>query len=295
MHNAATRRTSHTRRAASAAVAATITRRGSSRRFSSNIAMLGKTILSDEITDKSAWEEEDNNDDKDEEEKEEEVTPDGDTENETGAEPLLDSFDAHIVVSVLTATASFAALFETNSLDEGTTRSSSSYMSLLHNVSVLTCSICSLSGIYATVVFSLSSIYGRAAVGTGRMDIYEEFLKSTETIRYKAFVMYLLSLILFIVLLVGTATEKIDQEYRIYFFSFLLFLSIFSYNDWNTIIKCAGPIFTADEDTNIQSQQSQQQPSPGIKKKIIKTAHLSLQREDSSTFQALFKPHHRTE
>ena len=291
MHNAATRRTSHTRRAASAAVAATITRRGSSRRFSSNIAMLGKTIISDEITDKSAWEEEDNNDDKDEEEEEEEVTPDGDTENETGAEPLLDSFDAHIVVSVLTATASFAALFETNSQDEGTTRSSSSYMSLLHNVSVLTCSICSLSGIYATVVFSLSSIYGRAAVGTGRMDIYEEFLKSTETIRYKAFVMYLLSLILFIVLLVGTATEKIDQEYRIYFFSFLLFLSIFSYNDWNTIIKCAGPIFTADKDTNIQSQQSQQQ----IKKKIMKTAHLSLQREDSSTFQALFKPHHRTE
>ena len=291
MHNAATRRTSHTRRAASAAVAATITRRGSSRRFSSNIAMLGKTIISDEITDKSEWEEEDNNDDKDEEEEEEEVTPDGDTENETGAEPLLDSFDAHIVVSVLTATASFAALFETNSLDEGTTRSSSSYMSLLHNVSVLTCSICSLSGIYATVVFSLSSIYGRAAVGTGRMDIYEEFLKSTETIRYKAFVMYLLSLILFIVLLVGTATEKIDQEYRIYFFSFLLFLSIFSYNDWNTIIKCAGPIFTADEDTNIQSQQSQQQ----IKKKIMKTAHLSLQREDSSTFQALFKPYHRTE
>ena len=285
MHNAATRRTSHTRRAASAAVAATITRRGRSRRFSSNISMLGKTILSDEINDKSAWEEEDNNDDKDEEEEEEEVTPDGDTENETGAEPLLDSFDAHIVVSVLTATASFAALFETNSQDEGTTRSSSSYMSLLHNVSVLTCSICSLSGIYATVVFSLSSIYGRAAVGTGRMDIYEEFLKSTETIRYKAFVMYLLSLILFIVLLVGTATEKIDQEYRIYFFSFLLFLSIFSYNDWNTIIKCAGPIFTADEDTNIQSQQ---QPSGGIKKKIIKTAHLSLQKEDSSTFQATF-------
>ncbi|OEU08144.1 hypothetical protein FRACYDRAFT_250373 [Fragilariopsis cylindrus CCMP1102] len=224
------------------------------------------------------------------------------TENETGAEPLLDSFDAHIVVSVLTATASFAALFETNSQDEGTTRSSSSYMSLLHNVSVLTCSICSLSGIYATVVFSLSSIYGRAAVGTGRMDIYEEFLKSTETIRYKAFVMYLLSLILFIVLLVGTATEKIDQEYRIYFFSFLLFLSIFSYNDWNTIIKCAGPIFTADEDTNIQSHQQQQQPSQqqqqpslGIKKKIMKTAHLSPQKEDSSTFQAPFKPHHRTE
>ena len=53
MHNAATRRTSHTRRAASAAVAATITRRGRSRRFSSNIAMLGKTIISDEILSKT--------------------------------------------------------------------------------------------------------------------------------------------------------------------------------------------------------------------------------------------------
>jgi hypothetical protein len=161
-------------------------------------------------------------------EEEEEVmtlTDGGNNKNEIGAEPLLDSFDSYIVVSVLTATASFAALFEANSEQQDNTNNNNNnnnnnntyYMSLLHNISVLTCTICSLSGIYATVVFSFSSIYGRTAVGTGRIDIYEEFLKSTGSIRYKAFLMYLLSLILFIVLLVITATEKIDKEYRLYF------------------------------------------------------------------------------
>jgi len=104
-----------------------------------------------------------------------------------------------------------------------------------------------LSGIYATVVFSFCSIYGRTAVGAGRYGVYKEFLRATGVIRYRAFLMYLLSLGSFIVLLVATATERIDKQYRIPFCAALLLLCVQSYRDWNHIIQCAAPIFAHDE------------------------------------------------
>jgi hypothetical protein len=263
MHNAATRRTSRKRRAAAAAAAAA----------EAQAAARGSVISTFTFADNE------------DEEDEMELRPNNgetetETETETGGaaaeqhEPLLDSFDSYIVVSVLTATASFAALFEaSNPNNENHADASSMTSIILHNISVLTCSICSLSGIYATVVFSFSSIYGRTAVGTGKIDIYEEFLINTEIIRYKAFLMYLLSLILFIVLLVITATTRIHNEYQLYFVTLLIILSIISYNDWNTIIKCAAPIF-ADEDNNVQKQQqpiSQSRSSPHAVGMLSKT------------------------
>ena len=158
---------------------------------------------------------------------------------EEGAESLLDSFDSYIVVSVLTATASFAALFEANLEDK---------FWGFHNAWVFICAICSLSGIYATVVFSLSSTYGRTAVGTGRVHIYETFYELTAVYRMRAFSMYLLSLVLFILLLIFTAVDRVEKRYRIPFLGFLLVLSIFTYHDWTTIMKAAGPIFAHQEE-----------------------------------------------
>ena len=179
---------------------------------------------------------------------------DGDGFGKNGAEPLLDSFDSYIVVSVLTATASFAALFEANPGEHEHPR-----MPILHNLTVLVCAICTLSGIYATVVFSFSSIYGRAAVGTGRMDVCETFLENTGPIRAKAFWMYLLSLVLFVVLLVFTATEKIDPDLRKPFLVLLMGLSALAYKDWNAIIVAAAPIFAANEEKSAQRQSAIEQ------------------------------------
>merc|ERR1712238_184744 len=102
----------------------------------------------------------------------------------------LDSFDSYIVVSVLTATASFEALFEGATPDD---EHGLTFSSVIHALFVVLCSISSLSGIYATVVFSFCSIYGRTAVGAGRYTVYKEFLHAPGVIRHRAFLMYLLS------------------------------------------------------------------------------------------------------
>lgn len=194
------------------------------------------------------------------------------------AEPILDSFDSYIVVSVLTATASFAALFEASSDhtdhdDLGT--------ELLKILFVLTCSISSLSGMYATVVFSFSSIYGRTACGTGQADVYEEFLTNTGTIRYRAFLMYMLSLVSFMALLVATATQRIDPLYRYPFALFLIVLSGLSLNDWNQVIKAASLIFKNDDDDDDENDDNNRQDVARLLKKRRQEAGTLLSKTKS--------------
>mmetsp|Transcript_550 Transcript_550/g.1361 ORF Transcript_550/g.1361 Transcript_550/m.1361 type:complete len:197 (-) Transcript_550:289-879(-) len=161
---------------------------------------------------------------------------------EEGAEPLMDSFDSYIVVSVLTATASFAAMFEASPDDKIYDQFPS-----VHTIWMATCSLCSLSGIYATVVFSFSSTYGHTAVGTGRVHIYEAFLESTAEYRRRAFNMYLLSLWSFITLLVMTAVERVETRFQWSFLAFLLAASLWMYRDWNAIMAAAAPIFDEEQ------------------------------------------------
>ncbi len=66
----------------------------------------------------------------------------------------LDSFDSYIVVSVLTATASFAALLDDNPQGD----KSLTQHPVARNIAIFLCAICSLSGIYSTVVFSFSNL-----------------------------------------------------------------------------------------------------------------------------------------
>ena len=151
----------------------------------------------------------------------------------------LDSFDSYIVVSVLTATASFAALLDDN--PEGD--KSLTQHPMARNIAIFICAICSLSGIYSTVVFSFSSIYGRTALGMGNTDACDAFLKATASMRKKAFYSYLMSLVLFIVLLVIAAVDKIDPQLEIPMVLMLAVLAAFVYRDWGQIIQAAGIIF----------------------------------------------------
>lgn len=156
-----------------------------------------------------------------------------------GVEHRMDSFDSYIVVSVLTATASFAALFELN--PDGTR------IAYYHDLEVVVCSLCTLLGIYATVVFSYSSTYGRTAVGTGRIQLYETFLEDTGPLRERAFKAYRWSLYMFMLLLILTAGARIVDRLQLPFVVILLGISALSYKDWKTITVAAGPIFAEEK------------------------------------------------
>lgn len=181
-----------------------------------------------------------------------EEEPNSTQSNPPLSEPRLDSFDSYIVVSVLTATASFAALLDDN--PEGD--KSLAQESLARNFAILICAICSLSGIYSTVVFSFSSIYGRTAIGMGKYEAYESFLSATAIMRKRAFHMYLLSLVLFIVLLVIAAVDKIDPQLEIPVVILLVVLSAMAYRDWSQIIVAAGVIFAPSSGSNKATNKS---------------------------------------
>jgi hypothetical protein len=198
-------------------------------------------------------EEDDDSDYEDEEEHKEKDAP--------LSAPRLDSFDSYIVVSVLTATASFAALLDDN--PEGD--KSLTQRAMARNVAILLCAVCSLSGIYSTVVFSFSSIYGRTAIAMRKYEAYETFLASTAPMRKRAFFAYLLSLILFIVLLIIAAVDKIDPQLEIPFAVCLVVLSGLVYRDWSHIIAAAGVIFAPPPTTATNCATKNREPSHRMK------------------------------
>ena len=188
------------------------------------------------------------------EEYDEHYCDDDDNNQEQAYKPndtRLDSFDSYIVVSVLTATASFAALLDDN--PEGD--KSLTQHPMARNIAIFICAICSLSGIYSTVVFSFSSIYGRTALGMGNVEACDAFLETTASMRKKAFYSYLMSLVLFIVLLVIAAVDKIDPQLEIPMVLMLAVLAAFVYRDWGQIIQAAGIIFVPPSNRKNQKQR----------------------------------------
>lgn len=188
--------------------------------------------------------------------------------NNSITEPRLDAFDSYIVVSVLTATASFAAIIDDSSSDNnGSTETTITETTthLARNLAILISATCSLSGIYATVVFSFSSIYGRTAVALGRFEAYQTFLQQTASLRKKAFYAYLMSLVLFIVLLIVTATDKMEDRFKVPFLMFLVGLSGLVYRDWSQIVVAAGAIFAEEETNSSSSNKNVQQRNHGMK------------------------------
>mmetsp|Transcript_20169 Transcript_20169/g.32525 ORF Transcript_20169/g.32525 Transcript_20169/m.32525 type:complete len:308 (-) Transcript_20169:162-1085(-) len=151
----------------------------------------------------------------------------------------MDSFDSYITVSVLTATASFNCLQGLNlpaGADFGCV--------ILYNLTSLIATACCLAGIYSTVVFSFSSIYGRTAVGLGRDTVYEEFLAKTGDLRRKGFEAYGFSLILLLSEILLVSAEHLDNHLL---WPVLLVGSCFAtlfMGDWKQMVELAGPIFS---------------------------------------------------
>ena len=160
---------------------------------------------------------------------------------------LVESFDSYIVVSVLTATASFAAQYED---------AAPRLPPVVGRLTVLACVLSSMGGIYATVVFSFSSIYGRTAMGLGRTDDYLDFLARTSHLRHRAFQLYLLSMVLFVIILAVAAVDRIGTGCRSPLAGLLLVLGGLCCRDWWRIIEAAGPIFAPRGAPSLDANQS---------------------------------------
>ena len=118
----------------------------------------------------------------------------------------LDSLETYVLVSVLTATSSRAALMDR--LDNP----DDPLLSTIHTLLLLVAALSTFSGIYATIVFSLSILYGKTALGMNRDKAYEFILERTSKQRVRGFQAFLASLLFFVVEIGLLVTEKVPSQ-----------------------------------------------------------------------------------
>ncbi|VEU40129.1 unnamed protein product [Pseudo-nitzschia multistriata] len=127
-------------------------------------------------------------------------------------EMRLDGFDPYILVSVLTAESSFDVIndyqSEWNEILSKTSLASLTPEDWIVSLLLLTAGTSTFIGIYAAVIFSLTVLYGRTALGMSRDDEYFVFLDNTGLQRFRGFQAFSLSLALFCVLVVLELFEK---------------------------------------------------------------------------------------
>lgn len=150
----------------------------------------------------------------------------------------VESLSSYVVVSCLTATASFNTIQQL-ALDPDPT----SDVLFLHMSGLVISALSTLAGIYSTVVFSLCTAYGLASLGMGRDNLYDKFMEDSQSLRYKGFQSYLLSLGLFLVELTVVTSERLTPMIRYPFLFSFTILTIVAVRDWNKIVDLARAIF----------------------------------------------------
>jgi len=151
----------------------------------------------------------------------------------------LDGFEPYILVSVLTATASHQALIEQAIL------ANDSNILQIESFSIFLTSLGStLCGMYSALVFALSILYGKTALGMDRTDAYYYFLDQTATKRQRAFQFFSASLAFFCANILILAVYKLPPEMFNFGVTIAVGISLFGCKEWRDLADAAVPIFT---------------------------------------------------
>ena len=153
----------------------------------------------------------------------------------------MESFDCYILVSVLTATASFSTLQAFEPLDDVRDSWINHSLLILTQISAGMSTIC---GLYATVVFSLTVLYAKSAIGMNRDHMYQYFLKQTAVVRVRGFRAFSASLLSF-ALEAGLVTFlRIPAIARLPVLVCVMALLHYICRDWQLIVETATVIYT---------------------------------------------------
>lgn len=152
----------------------------------------------------------------------------------------MESFESYVLISVLTATASFSTL------QELVPHKGIGSMSTLNVLVQLSAGISTLCGLYATVIFSLTVLYAKAAIGLNRDKIYKYFLQQTTTIRIRGFRAFSMSVICFAVEACLLTLLSVPKEIRSLTSVMVVGLLLFICSDWLCIIDTANAIYVGE-------------------------------------------------
>ena len=153
----------------------------------------------------------------------------------------MESFDCYILVSVLTATASFSTLQGFEPLEDVHDCWINRPLLILTQISAGFSTIC---GLYATVVFSLTVLYAKSAIGMNRDHMYLYFMQKTASVRVRGFRAFSASLLSF-ALEAGLVTFlRIPAIARLPVLVCVIALLHFICSDWQLIVETATVIYT---------------------------------------------------
>lgn len=166
----------------------------------------------------------------------------------------LESMDSYVLVSTLTSSMSFGALlgFNPSSASKAFCHIQGPtfkfiYHSLCHAIQVVS-GLSAIFGLYATIIFSLTILYGKSALGAERDIQYDDFLKSTARARVNGFRCFSFSLGFFSLLTILVLVERVSLRLRsipaLCCASYILFKL---YSDWRQLFKSAGSIYRSDD------------------------------------------------
>jgi len=164
----------------------------------------------------------------------------------------LSGFDPYILVSVLTAAQSFDVINgyhqEWNVLGSKSSLMALTTQDWLMSAILVTAGASTVMGIYAAVVFSLTVLYGRTALGMKVDEEYDNFLENTGLQRYRAFRAFSGSLGLFCLLVIFELFKKSAGVFRLPIVVASVAILYFGKQEYDTIIEAAGPIFVSNDD-----------------------------------------------
>jgi hypothetical protein len=100
-----------------------------------------------------------------------------------------------------------------------------------------------LNGLYSTMVFSLSILYGRTALGLERDEQYDVFLDKTQDIRDAAFKAFSISLALFAILVVLVLSEDLPLLMHLPIGGVMLGALYVGFRDWKILVDYATDIY----------------------------------------------------
>uniref|UniRef100_A0A7S2YA25 Uncharacterized protein n=1 Tax=Entomoneis paludosa TaxID=265537 RepID=A0A7S2YA25_9STRA len=152
----------------------------------------------------------------------------------------LESFEAYVLVSILTASASFALLCEME-LSAYEEPFSTSYGACLATIFIS--GLSAIAGLHATIVFSLCVLYGKTALGLQKDLQYTQFVKDTAPQRVRAFNSFSASLLLFAIQVELMLCEKAPQSFRLPALVVAVFTTYWIFMDWQDILESAKSIF----------------------------------------------------
>lgn len=153
----------------------------------------------------------------------------------------VQAWDEYVLVSVLCTSISYGAL-QTFALDpahEGIVL----YELYVETAVHITAGIAVLTGLYSTMVFSLSILYARTALGMERDPQYDSFLRNTEQIRVNAFRSFSASLFSFAILVVLVLSEDLPLVMHLPVGGAMLFALFLGIRDWKIIVDEASDIY----------------------------------------------------